>query len=241
MPASHDMAFVVVLHLSPTHPSSAADILQRATRMPVTQVSSRVQIERGHVYVIAPNQQLSMSDGLLIVEELARPRGKHIAIDLFFRTLAEVHSERAVAIVLSGTGADGAVGLSRIKEQGGVTLVQTPSDAEHDGMPTAAIRTGAVDFILPVVEMPQKLIELWDNAKIIKLPLPLPGDGDAPIAHAPDPSEAADAEEALHAIIASCCPIRGTISAATSAPRCCAASSSACRCAKRSRCPNTAT
>jgi two-component system CheB/CheR fusion protein len=76
-----------------------------------------------------------------------------------------------------------------------VTLAQAPSDAEHDGMPAAAIRTGAVDFVLPVAEMPQKLIELWDNAKVIRLPPP--GDGDAPIAHVPDPSEAADAEEAL--------------------------------------------
>jgi two-component system CheB/CheR fusion protein len=199
MPATHDMAFVVILHLSPAHPSSAADILQRATRMPVVQVTSRVQIERGHVYVIAPNQQMSMTDGLLEVNELERPRGKHIAIDMFFRTLAEVHSERAVAIVLSGTGADGAVGLTRIKEQGGITMAQAPGDAEHDGMPSAAIRTGAVDFVLPVAEMPQKLIELWDNARVIHLPLP--GDGEAPIAHVPGPAEAAQAEEALHAII----------------------------------------
>jgi two-component system CheB/CheR fusion protein len=199
MPVADDMAFVVILHLSPAHPSSAAEILQRATRMPVVQVTSRVQIERGHVYVIAPNQQMSMSDGLLEVGELERPRGKQVAIDLFFRTLAEVHSERAVAIVLSGTGADGAVGLARIKEQGGVTIAQAPGDAEHDGMPSAAIRTGAVDFVLPVVEMPQKLLELWDNAKVIHLPLP--GDGEAPIANVPGPAEAAEAEESLHGII----------------------------------------
>jgi two-component system CheB/CheR fusion protein len=179
MPAVHEMAFVIILHLSPKHPSSAAAILQRSTRMPVVQVTSKVEIERGHVYVIAPNLHMSMMDGLLLVSELERPRGQHVAIDLFFRTLAIVHRERAIAIVLSGTGSDGAVGLSRIKEQGGVTLVQAPADAEHDGMPTAAIRTGAVDFVLPVVEMPQKLIDLWNNAKNIELPLP--GDGEAPI------------------------------------------------------------
>ena len=199
MPAAHEMAFVVILHLSPKHPSSAAAILQRATRMPVIQVSARVQIEPGHVYVIAPNQHMSMMDGLLLVDELERPRGQHVAIDLFFRTLAEVHRERAVAIVLSGTGADGAVGLARVKEQGGVTLVQAPYDAEHEGMPNAAIRTGAVDFVLPVVEMPQKLIELWNNAKTIELPPP--GDGDAPIAHLTGPARTADAEDALHDII----------------------------------------
>src|SRR4051794_34360845 len=111
MPAIHEMAFVVILHLSPKHPSSAASILQRATRMPVLQVNSKVQIEPGHVYVIGPNQHMSMVDGLLMVDEADRPRGQHVAIDLFFRTLGQVHRERAIAIVLSGTGTDGAVGL----------------------------------------------------------------------------------------------------------------------------------
>jgi two-component system CheB/CheR fusion protein len=200
MPVSHDMAFVVILHLSPTHPSSAGSILQRSTRMPVVQVTTKVKIEPRHVYVIAPNYQLSMFDSMLVVSELERPRGKHVAIDLFFRTLAEVHRERAIAIVLSGTGSDGAVGLSRIKENGGLTLVQAPDDAEYEGMPQSAIHTKAVDFILPVVDIPQKLIELWDNARIIELPLP--DDGEAPIARIPGPAEAAVAEEALQQIIA---------------------------------------
>ena len=199
MPAVHEMAFVIILHLSPKHPSSAATILQRATRMPVVQVSSRVQIEPGHVYVIAPNMHLTMMDGLLIVEELQRPRGQHVAIDLFFRTLAQVHRERAIAIVLSGTGSDGAVGLTRIKEQGGITVAQLPHDAEHEGMPLAAIRTGAVDFVLPVVEMPQKLIDLWENARRIRLPAP--GD-DMALPPAPD-EPLAGSEDALQDIIGS--------------------------------------
>lgn len=199
MPSSHDMAFVVVLHLSPDHPSSAAEILQRSTRMPVIQVNTKVRIEPGRVYVIAPNQQLAMFDGLLVIDELERPRGRHVAIDLFFRTLAEVHCERAIAIVLSGTGSDGAVGLSRIKELGGVTLVQAPNDAEYEGMPEAAIRTNAVDFVLPVAEIPQKLVELWENARIIELPPP--GDGEAAIAHLPASHDAASAEDALHDIV----------------------------------------
>ncbi|MCC2955826.1 PAS domain S-box protein [Massilia sp. IC2-477] len=200
MPAVNEMAFVVILHLSPKHPSSAAEILQRATRMPVTQVTSKVEIQPGHVYVIAPNLHLSMMDGLLLVDELERPRGQHVAIDLFFRTLAHVHRERAIAVVLSGTGSDGAVGLTRVKEQGGITIAQSPGDAEHDGMPVAAIRTGAVDFILPVVDMPQKLIDLWDNAKIITLPPP--GDMEAPIEREASPAEIAGAEDALQDIIA---------------------------------------
>jgi two-component system CheB/CheR fusion protein len=200
LPSSNDMAFVVVLHLSPNHASSADAILQRTTRMPVIQVTERVEIRPGHVYVIAPSQKMSMVDGALLVDNLERPRGQHIAIDLFFRTLAEVHRERAVAIVLSGTGADGSAGLSRVKEQGGVTLVQAPEDAEYDGMPMAAIRTGAVDFVLPVVEIPQKLVELWNNARAIEMP-PI-GDGEVPIAHVTEGQATLDAEDALRGIIA---------------------------------------
>ena len=110
-----------------------------------------------------------MNDGFLEVA-LRAPGSRHSSIDLFFRDLADVHKERAFCVVLSGTGSDGAVGLSRIKEQGGVTLVQAPEDAEFDGMPRAAIDTRMVDLVLPVVEMPQKLLELWHNAKEITLP-----------------------------------------------------------------------
>ncbi|WP_371917484.1 chemotaxis protein CheB [Pseudomonas sp. B35(2017)] len=95
-----------------------------------------------------------------------------MAIDLFFRDLADAHKEHAFCIVLSGSGSDGAVGLSRIKEQGGVTLVQTPSDAEFDGMPLAAIATSMVDVVLPVAEIPQKILELWRNSQTITLPAP---------------------------------------------------------------------
>jgi len=200
MPAANEMAFVVILHLSPKHTSSAAAILQRSTRMPVVQVTSRVEIEPGHVYVIAPNMHMSMFDGLLLVGELERPRGQHVAIDLFFRALASVHRERAVAIVLSGTGSDGAVGVTRVKEQGGVTLAQAPADAEHEGMPSAAIRTGAVDFVLPASDMAQKLIELWANAKSIQLPMQ--GDEDiGRVDKPPSDEEVAHAERALHDVI----------------------------------------
>ena len=170
MPADNGMAFVVILHLSPKHESRADHVLQRVTRMRVVQVTESVKIEPNCVYVIAPSKQLSMSDGMLVVSEMSRPRGQHIAIDAFFRTLAETQKERAVALVLSGTGGDGATGIGRVKEMGGVILAQSPADAEHDGMPLAAIGTGQVDFILPVAEMPQKLIDLWDNASAIELP-----------------------------------------------------------------------
>ena len=170
MPADNGMAFVVVLHLSPKHDSSAAEILQRFTGMRVQQVQAPMAIEANHVYVIAPNRDLSMNDGWLRVVEPTRTRGPHVAIDLFFRTLAQVHEERAVCAVLSGTGADGAVGLKRVKENGGLTFAQLPEDAEHEEMPRAAIATGQVDFVLRVADMPQRLIDLWRNAQRIWLP-----------------------------------------------------------------------
>lgn len=170
MPADNGMAFVVVLHLSPKHESNLDKILQAKTRMPVTQVTTVTPVEPGHVYLISPALDLLMNDGTLQVVSAARPRGRHVAIDLFFRTLAEVHRERAVGIILSGAGSDGAVGIARIKEQGGLTLVQSPDDAEYDSMPRSALERGTVDLVLPVVEMPQKLLELSRNARVLQLP-----------------------------------------------------------------------
>lgn len=200
------MAFVVILHLSPRHESSADNVLQRATYMPVIQVTERVRIEPEHVYVIAPNQQLSMDDGHLGVSELARTPGHHVAIDVFFRTLAMAHRERAFAVVLSGTGSDGAVGIERIKEEGGVTLAQEPTDAEHDGMPSAAIGTGMIDFVLPAGELAAKLVELWENARHIQLP-PL-GDGEEPIGTVAE-EDKVDDEAALQNVIAMLCAHTG--------------------------------
>ena len=172
MPQHSGMAFVVILHLSPKHESNVDSILRKVTRMPVAQVNQTTTIEADHIYVISPTCSLTMSDGKLIVSEAERPRGRHVAIDLFFRTLADVHRDRSVCLVLSGTGSDGAVGLRRIKERGGVTLVQSPGDAEYDGMPLSAIGTGAVDFVLPVIDMPAKLTDIWHNAQRIELPHP---------------------------------------------------------------------
>lgn len=170
MPANSGMAFVIIMHLSPDHESAADSIIQAVTGMPVRQVSSPVPIEKNHVYIISPSWLLSMNDGYLRVRKPDAARPRQAAIDFFFRDLADVHKDRAFCLVLSGTGSDGASGLSRIKEQGGVTVAQLPEDAEHDGMPCSAISTGMVDLILPVAEMPKKLIELWRNACNIHMP-----------------------------------------------------------------------
>jgi two-component system CheB/CheR fusion protein len=167
MPADCGMAFVVIMHLSPNHESNVDRILQNLTRMPVLQVRGPVAIERNHIYVIPPAMDLSMNDGYLRLLAPTRERGPQVAIDLFFRTLADAHHSHALGIVLSGSGSDGSVGLARIKEQGGVTLAQAPADAEFDSMPRSAIETGMVDIVLPVAEMPQKLIELCRNMQAL--------------------------------------------------------------------------
>jgi two-component system CheB/CheR fusion protein len=169
-PPSSGMAFVVVMHLSPKHHSSLDTVLQGSTKMPVMQVSKATHLEADHVYVIPPNKHLFLNDSYVGTADLERQPGQHVAIDLFFRTLADVHSNRAFAIIFSGAGADGTTGLTRVKEQGGVTIVQKPEDAEYDSMPQAAIAAGSVDFILPASEIPQKLMELWRNAHAINLP-----------------------------------------------------------------------
>ncbi len=174
MPRESGMAFVVVMHLSPDHDSSLPAIIERAAGLPTMAATESTPIEANHVYVISPSKKLAMTDGHLRVTDLTTVEGRRRSIDLFFRSLAQAHRERAVGIVLSGTGADGSEGLKRLKELGGVTLVQSPVDAEFDGMPRAAVRTGLVDFVMPISEMPAKLVELWENARHIELPSPPP-------------------------------------------------------------------
>lgn len=171
LPTDTGMAYVVILHLSPKHDSSADKLLQRSTRMPVIQASLPTKIEPNHVYVISPSIDLTVVDGWLQVLPASRPRGRHVAIDKFFRTLAENHRDRAIGVILSGTGSDGSIGIAKLKEQGGVTLAQLPEDAEYDDMPRNAIATGNVDFVLPVAEIPQKLVQLSRNAREIRLPI----------------------------------------------------------------------
>jgi two-component system CheB/CheR fusion protein len=179
MPASPGMAFVVILHLSRDQESHAAAILQRVTRMPVSQVTLRVPIEIDHIYVIAPRADLIMTDGHLELSATERRNGPAVAIDVFFRTLAMAHGHQTFCIVLSGTGSDGAVGLSHVKEQGGITIAQSKEDAEHDDMPASAIATGMVDFVMPTALMGEKLVELWSNSRHMQIAEPVlsPGAG----------------------------------------------------------------
>ena len=158
VPPDSGMAYVVILHLSPEHESRLAEVLQAATELPVTQVRGSVRIEPNRVYVIPPNRSLAMSNGRLTLSRLKGVEERRAPVDIFFRTLAESKHERAVSVVLSGTGADGSMGMKRVKEMGGVCVVQDPREAEYGDMPRHSIATGLVDYVLPVAEIPQKLV-----------------------------------------------------------------------------------
>jgi two-component system CheB/CheR fusion protein len=170
MPSDSGMAFVVIVHLSQEHESNLAGILQACTAMPVTQVRETVTIEPDHVYVIPPSNHLAMIDGVIKLTEPELIRGKRLPIDLFLRTLAEAHGKNAVAVILSGTGSDGTLGLKRIKENGGMVFVQDPLDAEYDGMPQSAIATKLVDVILPIAELPRKIVAICQFGEKLKIP-----------------------------------------------------------------------
>ena len=170
VPDDSKMAFVVIQHLDPEYESDLSAILQRHTGIPAEQVSDRTHLEPGRLYVIPPGKSLSIEDGELRLADPELPRWERAPVDLFFRSLAESEDGRAVGIVLSGTGSGGSAGLRSIHEAGGFTLVQDPGDAEYPSMPRHAEATGVADAVLPVAQLPGRLVELRRVAPRIQLP-----------------------------------------------------------------------
>jgi two-component system CheB/CheR fusion protein len=169
VPADSGLTYVVILHLSPDHASQLSEVLQSSSRIPVTTVTDKVRVERDHVYVVSPRHSLAMQDGYLVQSENTRIEERRAPIDIFFRTLAESRGAHAVAVVLSGSGADGSMGLKRVKERGGLCLVQDPNEAEYRGMPHQAMATGLVDAVLPVTSMPARILAYRDSLAAVRL------------------------------------------------------------------------
>jgi two-component system CheB/CheR fusion protein len=157
-PGDSGLAFVVVVHLSPDHESHLADVLQPHVSFPVDQVKETTLLEPNHLYVIPPNANLSAIDTHLRLSKLEERRQERAPIDHFFRTLAKAHDGNAIAVVLTGTGHDGSLGVKEIKANGGLVIVQDPNEAEFDGMPQSAIGTGMVDLVLPLEEIPSSIL-----------------------------------------------------------------------------------
>ena len=158
MPSDSGLAFVVVQHLSPDYKSLMAELLSKHTHMPVMRSEDGMAIEADHVYLIPPKKNLTIFHGKLLLTDQDASRGVNLPIDIFLRSLAEDQGEKAIAIILSGTGSDGTRGIRAIKEQGGMIMVQSEESAKFDGMPKSAINTGLPDFILPPEEMPRLLM-----------------------------------------------------------------------------------
>ncbi|HEY0551903.1 MAG TPA: CheR family methyltransferase, partial [Verrucomicrobiae bacterium] len=197
MPADSGLVFVVILHLSPEHSSSMPLLLSKWTEMKVLSAVDGVKVEANCVYVIPPAKHLWSIDGQLRLTDLAPERGKRVAVDLFLRSLADTHGAHATAIILSGADSDGAIGIKRIKERGGLTIAQEPEEAEHHSMPQSAIATGMVDWVLPVAEMPARLLEYVARERTLRLP---PEEGPQPAQ--PQPNTKCETEEALREVLA---------------------------------------
>ncbi len=167
VPASSGMAFVIVQHLDPTHTTLLAELLQRATAMPVREVTDNLPVQPDHVYTIPPNKDLSILRGVLHLLEPAARRGLRLPIDAFFRTLAADMGARSTGVILSGMGTDGTLGLKAIREQSGATFVQDPLTAKFDGMPSSAIAAGWADVVAPAETLPERILAF---RRLVKAP-----------------------------------------------------------------------
>jgi len=158
MPSDTGMAFVVVTHQHPGHTSLLPELLGKDTDMQVAEAADGTRLEPNHVYVGPPGGHLAILGGTLHRMETEKKEAPRLPIDYFFRSLAEDQQERAICIVLSGTGTDGTLGLKAIKGESGMAMVQQPQSAKYAGMPSSAIATGLADYVLPPAAMPNQLV-----------------------------------------------------------------------------------
>lgn len=160
LPKNPGLALIFIPHLDPTHESAMVDLLARTTDMPVEQANDGTIVTANRLFVLPPNFDMTISRGVLHLAKREAARGQHMPIDTFFRSLADDQMGNAIGVILSGTANDGTIGLGAIKNQGGITFAQSPESAKYDGMPTSAIASGTVDFILPVDQISRELIRI---------------------------------------------------------------------------------
>ena len=165
VPAENGMAFVVVTHLPPYHDSLLAEILGRATEMPVVNARDDQPVEAQHVYVLPPNAALTIRQGRLRLRQTAAAGRERAPIDVFFTSLAEDQGEHAIGVVLSGGGSDGTLGLKALKENGGLTIAQGTNltRPRFADMPSNAVAAGFVDLVLPVEDIAERIIAYVGN------------------------------------------------------------------------------
>jgi two-component system CheB/CheR fusion protein len=173
MPADTGLAFVVVPHLSPDFKSLMGELLSKRTRMAVRQVSDGMRVEANTISVIPPRKNMIIAAGRLMLTDIEPPHGLNLPIDIFFRSLAQDLNDRAIGVILSGTGSDGTRGIRAIKEAGGMVMVQDDATAKFDGMPRSAIATGLADHVLAPEHMPQQLLNFTKYPSGMEAALPV--------------------------------------------------------------------
>ena len=159
LPPEPGLSLVFIPHLDPTHESAMVELLSRTTRMPVIQAAEGIAVACNKVYVLPPNSDMTISNGVLHLER-REGRGHHMPIDTFFRSLAEDQMSNAIGVILSGTANDGTVGLLAIKSGGGITFAQDSESAKYDGMPSSAAAAGVVDFVLSPDRIAHELLNI---------------------------------------------------------------------------------
>ncbi len=169
IPEDSGIAFVLVQHLDPKHESLLPEILQKVTKIPVIEITDDIKVHPDHIYVIPSNKMMVATDGVLLLapRPVKSNTERNLPIDLFFKSLAEVHQEHAIGVVLSGTASDGTQGLKAIKDHGGITFAQDEASAEYEGMPHSAAQAGVVDFILPPGEIPKKILQILNKTVLL--------------------------------------------------------------------------
>jgi two-component system, chemotaxis family, CheB/CheR fusion protein len=168
LPPDNGMAFILIQHLDPTHESMMVDLLAGHTTMKVQQARDGMRVERDHLYVIPPGAYLSVAQGALQISQPQVRHGARLPFDFLLHSLAIDFGERAICVILSGTGSDGSAGLKSVKENGGLIVAQDPDDATYDGMPRSAIMTGAVDLVLPVKTIAAALIKYDRRMRLVR-------------------------------------------------------------------------
>ncbi len=158
MSATSGLTFIVIQHLSPDYKSLMVELLSKRTKLKVQKAEDGLQLKANNVYLIPPKKNLSIFHGKLLLSDQDQGKGLNLPIDIFFRSLAEDQGDKAIGIILSGSGSDGMRGVRAIKEYGGLVMVQDEESAKFDGMPRSAISTGLPDYILHPQEMPQQLL-----------------------------------------------------------------------------------
>lgn len=160
LPAEPGLALVFIPHLDPTHESAMVELLSRTTRLPVLQAANGMRVMVNNVYVLPPNSDMTILQGVLFLVRREAGRGHHMPIDTFFRSLADDQSSNAIGVILSGTANDGTLGLAAIKDNAGITFAQDTESAKYDGMPNSAIASGVVDYVLSPDRIAQELVRI---------------------------------------------------------------------------------